>query len=149
MTYGQLYEEHAAAVYRCLLAWSRNATVAEDLTAETFYRALIAEQPVREATARGYFVAIARNLWLRHRQRSVRETALEFETGTPATSEAGEDLRRILEALHALPAELREPLILYAQGGLRYEEIAQQLNLTLATVKIRIFRARQRLEEFR
>jgi hypothetical protein len=41
---------------------------------------------------------------------------------------------------------LREPLVLYAQGGLSYEEIAAQLNITLASVKIRIFRARQELE---
>ena len=30
-----------------------------------------------------------------------------------------------------------------------YEEIASQLELSLATVKIRIFRARQKLETFR
>jgi len=34
MTFGDIYEEHAPAVYRCLLAWSRNAALAEDLTAK-------------------------------------------------------------------------------------------------------------------
>lgn len=55
----------------------------------------------------------------------------------------------MLAALADLPDELREPLVLYAQGGLSYEEIAVQLNITLATVKIRIYRARQKLEKYR
>jgi RNA polymerase sigma factor (sigma-70 family) len=63
--------------------------------------------------------------------------------------EALVDLQLTLAALAALPDELREPLVLYAQGGLGYEEIAAQLNMTLATVKIRIYRARQRLESYR
>jgi RNA polymerase sigma-70 factor (ECF subfamily) len=54
-----------------------------------------------------------------------------------------------LQALAALPEDLREPLVLYAQGGLSYEEIAEQLEISLAAVKIRIYRARQRLETYR
>ena len=37
--------EHATAVYRCLLAWTRSPALAEELTAETFYRAIVADQP--------------------------------------------------------------------------------------------------------
>ncbi|MCL4853752.1 MAG: sigma-70 family RNA polymerase sigma factor [Bryobacteraceae bacterium] len=59
------------------------------------------------------------------------------------------DFQLMLAALADLPDELREPLVLYAQGGLSYEEIAVQLNITLATVKIRIYRARQKLEKYR
>ena len=64
-------------------------------------------------------------------------------------AEARLDLERTLTALGELPDELREPLVLYAQGGLSYEEIAAQLEITLAAVKIRIFRARQKLESYR
>jgi len=108
-------------------------------------RAILAEQSVRESTARGYFVTIARNLWLRHRQKLARETLLPADIPDATRLET----IHVLEALHALPPELRDPLVLFAQGGLTYEEIAAQLQLTLATVKIRIFRARQRLEDFR
>jgi hypothetical protein len=37
--------EHAPAVYRCLLAWTRSPALAEELTAETFYGAIVADQP--------------------------------------------------------------------------------------------------------
>lgn len=63
MTMSEIYTEHAAAVYRCLLGWTRSPALAEELTAETFYRAIVADQQVRAATARGYLIAIARNEW--------------------------------------------------------------------------------------
>jgi DNA-directed RNA polymerase specialized sigma24 family protein len=60
MTIGEIYAEHAPAIFRCLLVWSRNAAIAEDLTAETFYRAIVSGQAVHSMTARGYLIAIAR-----------------------------------------------------------------------------------------
>jgi len=150
MTMSELYAEHAPAVYRCLLVWTRNPSLAEELTAETFYRAIVADQPVRAATARGYFLAIARNACRKHHARHSRQQPLHPDAPAPAANgDALLDLQRTLDALASLPDDLREPLVLYAQGGLAYDEIAAQLNLTLATVKIRIHRARLRLEPFR
>ena len=151
MTIGEVYEAHAPAVFRCLLVWSRNAAVAEDLTAETFYRAIVSDQDLRTLTARGYLIAIARNVWRKHIARHGRENGLpgDIRAPDPLCAEARIDLQRTLQALAALPEDLREPLVLYAQGGLSYEEIGAQLNITLAAVKIRIFRARQRLETYR
>lgn len=124
--------------------------MAEELTAETFYRAIVADQPVRSATARGYLIAIARNAWRKTLIKRGREEALTGDRVQPVEGgEAFVDLQRTLAALHALAEELREPLVLYAQGGLSYEEIAAQLDITLATVKIRIHRARQKLEKYR
>jgi RNA polymerase sigma-70 factor (ECF subfamily) len=151
MTIGEIYAEHAPAVFRCLLVWSRNAAVAEDLTAETFYRAVVSGKTVRTLTARGYLIAIARNIWRKHIARHGRENGLPTDVMAPAPlcAEARIDLQRTLQALAALPEDLREPLVLYAQGGLSYEEIGVQLDISLAAVKIRIFRARQRLETYR
>lgn len=146
-----IYAAHAPAVYRCLLAWSRNTALAEDLTAETFVRALAADQPVQAATARGYLVAIARNLWREHGRRSWRQVA--FEAAAPPVIHPNLDLsielKNVLNAIAELPETLREPIVLFAQGELSYEEIAAQLQLPLSTVKIRIFRARQKLEQYR
>ena len=146
-----IYAAHAPAVYRCLLAWSRNAALAEDLTAETFVRALAADQPVQAVTARGYLVTIARNLWREQGRRSWRP--VPFEAAAPPVIHPNPDLsielKNILNAIAELPETLREPIVLFAQGELTYEEIAAQLQLPLATVKIRIFRARQKLEKYR
>ena len=146
-----IYAAHAPAIYRCLLAWSRNPATAEDLTAETFVKALSADQPVRAATARAYLVTIARNLWREQERRIWRQ--VPFESTAPPVIHPDPDvsieLKNVLNAIAELPETLRDPLVLFAQGELSYEEIAAQLQLPLATVKIRIFRARQRLEKFR
>jgi RNA polymerase sigma-70 factor (ECF subfamily) len=151
MTFGEIYEENAPAVYRCLLAWSRNAALAEDLTAETFVRALAAKQPVIAQTARAYLVMIARNLWRESLRRGWRTEALTEDprTDRSASGEQARQLEQLLAAIAALPEHLREPLVLFAQGGLSYDEIAAQLQLPIATVKVRIFRARERLEPYR
>jgi hypothetical protein len=39
----EIYTEHAPAVYRCLLAWTRSPDLAEELRAQTSYRAIIAD----------------------------------------------------------------------------------------------------------
>ncbi len=146
----EIYTEHAPAVYSCLLAWTRSPSLAEELTAETFYRAIVADQQVRAATARGYLIAIARNEWRKDYGKRRREQPLAFDATAPGqTGEAFLDLQLMLAGLADLPDDLREPLVLYAQGGLSYDEIAAQLNITLATVKIRIHRARQKLEKYR
>src|SRR5262249_47464079 len=134
MAMSEIYAAHAPAVFRCLLVWSRNAAVAEDLTAETFCRAILSRQTIRSATARGYLITTARNVWRRYVARRERENGLPPDIVAPASlcAEARIDLQRTLEALAALPEDLREPLVLYAQGGLSYEEIAAQLNISLA-----------------
>ena len=51
----------------------------------------------------------------------------------------------IEEALQRLPDQQRLPLVLYHFEELSYEEIAQQLGVSLAKVKTDIFRARAAL----
>jgi RNA polymerase sigma factor CnrH len=56
-----------------------------------------------------------------------------------------EALRRLDQAVSALPLGLREPLILNVFEGLSHRETAQQLGLSEKAVELRIYRARQRL----
>ena len=51
------------------------------------------------------------------------------------------------KAVSKLPLEYREVIIMYHVDGLKYEEIAEILDLPIGTVKNRIFRARKLLKE--
>ena len=51
----------------------------------------------------------------------------------------------VQDALGKLPVNLRTPLVMREYGGLSYREIAGVLHLTESNVKVRVFRARQRL----
>ncbi len=54
-------------------------------------------------------------------------------------------MRDLDAALHALPAEQREILLLIALDGLAYAEIAQALGIPIGTVMSRVSRGRERL----
>lgn len=59
--------------------------------------------------------------------------------------DAGPELRRVLDAVDGLPAELRDPLVLRVWGELSHVEIAESLGIAVGTVKSRLNRARRRL----
>jgi RNA polymerase sigma-70 factor (ECF subfamily) len=142
----QLYEAHARDVHRFALYLTGSADQADDVTAEVFLRAWSGVETIRQPTARAYLIAAARNLIRDRARRSRRETRIGGDaTSGEATGEERVEFEQTIEALRGLPEELREPLTMSALGGMSYEEVAAALGLTLATVKIRIFRARQRL----
>ena len=52
----------------------------------------------------------------------------------------------VMRAVEALPEELRTAITLREVDGLSYEEIAQQMQCPIGTVRSRIFRARDAID---
>ncbi len=144
----QLYVAHARDVHRFAAYLTGSADEADDVTAEVFLRAWAGVETIRQSTARGYLIAIARNIVRDGLRRKKRLTAItgdaESASGTP---EQSLEFQQTMDALNALPQELREPLMMSVKAGMSYEDVAAELGLTLSNVKIRIFRARQRLAD--
>ncbi len=70
-----LYTEHAKNVYRYLFSLSGEADTAEELTQETFYRALKSLDSYRgEASPQVWLCAIAKRLWRKCAHRSASST---------------------------------------------------------------------------
>lgn len=132
---------------------------AEDLTQEIFVK--VYQQLSRFDPQSGQFPAwlmrVARNHaidnYRKRREERVRRADDPAILDVMADAAAGplEDVVRkeraeiVRAGLAALPAELREPLILCDLRGLPYEEIAHTLGLPLGTVKSRINRGRTEL----
>lgn len=55
--------------------------------------------------------------------------------------------RTVLEAIEALPEDLRTAITLRELEGLTYEEIAQAMDCPVGTVRSRIFRAREAIDK--
>jgi RNA polymerase sigma-70 factor (ECF subfamily) len=62
-----------------------------------------------------------------------------------APAERAETLAAMWQAIEGLSSDLKAPLLLRDVAGLSYLEIADSLDVTLATVKWRIFKARERV----
>jgi len=150
VTFHELYRRYAEDVYRFAHWLAGNADEARDITSETFVRAWTAAAEPRGGSVKAYLFTIARNLHRRRAQRAARHQELGEETPDPVASpdEAvarWDDVRHALELLRALPELDRTVLLLRAEQGLCYEEIAAITGLTVTTAKVRVFRARARL----
>ncbi len=156
-----LVREHSRLVYRIAYAVLRRHHDAEDATQETFLRVLRYSSKLAEVEDPKTW--LARIAWRVSVDRSKkygrqREIALEDpEKPLPeiASSDASADddmrgaqLSAALEKLiAALPAKLREPLILSTIEEMSPREVAATLGINEAAVRSRVFRARQILRE--
>jgi RNA polymerase sigma-70 factor, ECF subfamily len=152
MDFSDLYRQHAQDIFGFALFPTGNRALAEDLTAETFARALVAKDDIRVGTVKAYLLAIARNLYRDLKRRDGRLVpldeaggAVDHATRPDAAAEEQQRLGRVVEAVQRLPEGEREALVLAVQGDLSYERIAAILGCSVAAVKVRVHRARARL----
>lgn len=89
-------------------------------------------------------------LSLTEHENSEEEGQLDVPDSAPGPEEQlmqKEGVSLLMEEMHALSDKLREPLLLRELQGKSYEEIAEELELPVGTVRSRISRARQTLAE--
>jgi RNA polymerase sigma-70 factor (ECF subfamily) len=151
--FGELYENEIWSVYGFFAYRVPSVATAEDLTQQTFERALRAWgrfDPQRSA-ARTWLLAIARNLLIDHYRADVlrRQQAIEDVPEGQLGSELPEfDLGLdpgLAEALADLVPRDREVLALRFGGDLSGPEIAQMTGLTVANVQQILSRSLRRL----
>jgi RNA polymerase sigma-70 factor (ECF subfamily) len=150
--YGRLVERYTAQIAALCRAHVRRPEVVEDLTQETFLRGLDKLSSLREPAAFGaWLYAVARNLcleWLgdpsrRHVSLNADAPALAADPDGDARRERSHDLK---ECVRRLPVELREVVEIYYSGGrITYDELAERLGVSFATVNQRLTRARKLL----
>jgi RNA polymerase sigma-70 factor, ECF subfamily len=155
LTFAALYDRYAQDVFRFALYLSGNRAVAEDLAAETFAKAWRARDRVRVGTVKAYLLMIARNLY-RDSLRKRQELPLESEwlivdehADPEAAAAARSELRIVLDALRALPEAERSILLMATVGGVPYDTIAVAFGVSVPAVKVRVHRARIKLNAAR
>lgn len=69
------------------------------------------------------------------------------EADTPENLVLSDELRRVVfETIESLPEELKRAIMLRELDGLSYEEIAEEMQCPVGTVRSRIFRAREAID---
>jgi RNA polymerase sigma-70 factor (ECF subfamily) len=150
----ELYDLYSADVFRFALYLCGERALAEDITSEAFVRVWTARGPIQAATAKGYLLTIARNLYRRELRRRGRvgEAEPAWLASLPARDASPEQQAALkeeavatLQLLGELPEIDRTALLLRAVEGMEYSEIAGFLELSLTSVKVKIHRARLHL----
>src|SRR5467141_3879521 len=140
-----LFREHQKEVYAWIVRIVRDRGFAEDLTVETFWR--IYRSRARFDTAgnfRAWARRIATNAALDHLRHSRRETELPEDLAGAGVADPAirrETRERIKQAFFLLPAKYRLVATLALIEKEPYNNIAEAAGISIALVKIRVFRA--------
>ena len=155
--WAQLYQRHFDRVCRRLAFFVGRATIAEDLTQETFARAIVS---IRTFDGRSSFstwiCAIAGNVarnYLRSQETQRRATRRLAECADllhPGEDGERVQLRRarcaaLYGALEELPEHLREAFVLREVEGLTMREAAAQAGVSTNNMTVRAWRARTKI----
>jgi RNA polymerase sigma-70 factor, ECF subfamily len=135
----------------------RDASLAEDVVQDSMLRALSYYAGFRGGDARPWLLQIVRNVAYSALAKRTQRAETRFEDEGPgedapdpaddpeASLAKVQDLRQLDRALAALPAELRECIVLKELEGLSYKKIALITGVPIGTVMSRLWRARQGL----
>ncbi len=164
LTFDRVHADYRPRIVR-YLARLVGPTEAEDLAQLVFIKVSAGLSDFRgDASIRTWIYRIARNValdWLRStsrvaaRQKGMIEAdsdqhLIEEEEPSPGPDEmlARRDMQQCLgRIVQDLPASYRDILTMRDVDGLSSADVAEELGLSLAAVKIRLHRARERLRE--
>jgi RNA polymerase sigma-70 factor (ECF subfamily) len=154
LAFERLVQKYQDRAVNCAAAALGGRADAEDVAQEAFVRAYRALGRFRGAsTFKTWFYQIVVNTARTHRGRAAarredREDERDRLDARPSVVDLERDViarDRLDRALAALPADLREAVVLRDVVGFEYREIAILLAIPMGTVESRIFRARARL----
>lgn len=144
----QLIDAHYQALYRYAYRLSGSAADAEDLTQETFGKALTRLPQLREPDrAKAWLFRILRNAYLHRVRDQKRHRIVPLDAVGDLPERAAEetpdiDPVRLQAALNELDEVFRTPLILFYFEEFSYRDIAEQMDLPIGTVMSRLARAK-------
>ncbi|EWC63419.1 putative RNA polymerase sigma factor [Actinokineospora spheciospongiae] len=158
VAFGKLYDRYVDVVFRYVLFRVGDRELAEDVTSETFLRALrrITSVSYQGRDVGAWFVTIARNLVLDH----VKSSRYRLEVTTPEfrdseRDEAGPEQQvmsrvtrdALLQCVDQLGDDQRECIVLRFLQGLSVAETAEIMNRNEGAVKALQHRAVRRLAQ--
>lgn len=150
----EFYELYAQNVYRYLFSISGEADTAEELTQETFYRALKSINTYRgESSPQVWLCAIAKRLWLKELERRKKNAFLDESRlsdiaapDDPAREfEARQERLALYRAMQKLDAETREVIHLRLAGDFSFRDIGDILGHSEVWARVRFYRGKEEL----
>ena len=150
-----LYDAVFPILFRVANRIAGSPEAAEDLCQESFIK--LYERSMDFANhdeAKYWLIRVVKNASLNYAKRKDRERkayqkAFKEDTRVEETGEhiliKKETKAEVQQALDALPDNLRMVLILKEYAGMNYKEIGRTLGISEGNVKVRVFRARERL----
>lgn len=152
--FDQIYQEYFDPVYRYVLSLSGDTHVAEEVTQETFFKALRSLDRFRgESSVKSWLCAIAKNIWISG-QRKKKPQPIEQASMLPDPGIGPEERivqkdesMRVHRALHGLEEPYREVFTLRTLGQLSFRDIGELFGKTENWACVVYHRARAHIQK--
>lgn len=148
-----LFERYHKRLFNFLARMTFDKEAAEDLTQNVFLRMLKYRNSYREgAKFQSWIYQMARNVFADYYQESkTKNRVVKMETVPDRIDEKENDWEqqeRTLElSMQKLSEEQKELLVMTRFQHMKYEEVAEIMNTTVANIKVKVHRAINKLRE--
>jgi len=153
LEFGDIYERYFKDVYLYMLAVSKNADVAEEITQETFFKALKEIKKFKgNCSVKSWLCQIAKNLYV-DQMRKKRNVSLSEVKEAAVFTDIEEnmidknDAISIYKILHCLDEPYKEVFTLRVLGELSFKEIADIFSKNESWARVTYHRARLKIRE--
>lgn len=148
-----LYEQYFHDVYRYLRALTQNDSLAEELTQETFFRAMRTLDSFKgNCDVRVWLCQIAKNAYISICRRQKHHTGEELPENVRDTAppvqlalEESETVQEIHKILHAMKEPYKEVFMLRVFGELSFRQIGALFGKTENWACVTFYRAKQKI----
>lgn len=149
----KIYNQYFREVYSFMLSLSRNETVAEEITQETFFKALKSIDNFKgNCKVSVWLCQIAKNTYFSYLDKQKRFELNDIpekatDNGIDETLLNKEDAFRIHEALHYLDEPYKEVFTLRVFGELSFAQISQLFEKTESWSRVTFHRAKRKIQD--
>ena len=151
----EIYNEHFKIVYKYLICLTHNREIAEDLTQETFCKAISHISDFRGTCKISVWLCeIAKNLWFNELRKNNNVSLLNLDYlnidehyNIEEDFLIQEDKRNLYEKISILNNPIRKIFYLKLFGDLTFKEIGEIMGKSEVWVRVNFYRAKQKLKE--
>ena len=152
MDFEQIYKEYFSIVYRFILSLSLHPEIAEEITQDTFFKALKNIDKFRgETSIRVWLCQIAKNEYFDYLKKQRKSVILDdnYEDDFSIENELFQmtDVKEIHKALHKLKEPYKEVFSLRVFGELSFSYIAELFGKSVSWAKVTYHRAKQMIRK--
>ncbi|MBD3922038.1 sigma-70 family RNA polymerase sigma factor [Paenibacillus sp. PR3] len=151
----EIYRNHAQSVFRYLLSLTHDEDLAEELTEETFYRAVYSIHTYNGSCKISVWLCqIAKHVWYQELGKRKRQQTQELDEDIPSTGRSPEEAMLLksskmdlYRAIHKLDEPMREIVHMRISGEFSFAEIGEILGKSENWARVTFYRAKQKMME--
>lgn len=154
LDFEQVFQENYPFIFRFLMKFCGDVSLAEELTQETFFRAYMNLSGLRdERKVSAWLCRIARNTYFAWFQAQKKHRPVTQEPAAPSAPDIAEVFEerelagRAFSCLHGLEEPYKEVFTLYVFGGLSLKDISAMFGKSESWARVTYYRAKQKIME--